>query len=195
MVPIIFLKKSTSVPASSPSKSVLSSFFQPNTLQAEKLYSAALKMITGKKKHVMDLYAGTATLGIAMSSIAQRVTAIELNPHACFDAKTNQELNGIDNLEIVCGDVGKKLEELQQRPDFIPPDLVIVDPPRTGLDALAIAHLKALRPKEILYVSCNYLTQSANIEELVSAGYTLSQLQPVDQFPHTPHVENIAYLT
>ncbi len=172
-----------------------SSFFQPNTLQAEKLYSAALKMITGKKKHVMDLYAGTATLGIAMSSIAQRVTAIELNPHACFDAKTNQELNGIDNLEIVCGDVGKKLEELQQRPDFIPPDLVIVDPPRTGLDALAIAHLKALRPKEILYVSCNYLTQSANIEELVSAGYTLSQLQPVDQFPHTPHVENIAYLT
>jgi 23S rRNA (uracil1939-C5)-methyltransferase len=170
------------------------SFFQPNTFQAEQLYSAALKMVGFPKKHVLDLYAGTATLGLAMAAFSEKVTAIEINPHACFDAEANKELNGLKNVEILCGDVGKKLAELQQRSDFGLPDLVIVDPPRTGLDEQALAHLKALRPKEILYVSCNPETQSSNIQNLVAEGYQLVALQPVDQFPHTPHIELIALL-
>ena len=96
------------------------SFFQPNTFQAEKLYSEALKMVQFPKKHVFDLYAGTATLGMAMAARAEKVTAIEINPHACFDAGSNKELNQLSNLEILCGDVGKKLEELRKG-DFIPP--------------------------------------------------------------------------
>ncbi len=171
------------------------SFFQPNTYQAEKLYSLALNMVSFPKKHALDLYAGTATLGMAMAARAQKVTAIELNPHACFDAKSNQELNGFTNLEILCGDVGKKLAELKSRSDFIDPDLIVVDPPRTGLDSNALAHLKALLPQEILYISYNPETQLINIQELVSSGYRLSKMQPVDQFPHTPHIENIALLT
>lgn len=170
------------------------SFFQPNTAQAEKLYSAALNMVCFPKKHVLDLYAGTATLGMAMAAKAEKVTAIEINPHACFDAESNKELNGFSNLEILCGDVGKKLEELRLRSDFIPPDLVVVDPPRMGLDATALEHLKALKAEEILYVSCNPESQAANIQELVAAGYRLVKLQSVDQFPHTPHIENIALL-
>ncbi len=124
----------------------------------------------------------------------KKVTAIEINPHACFDAESNKELNGFSNLEILCGDVGKKLEELRQRSDFIPPDLVVVDPPRTGLDAAALEHLKGLKADEILYVSCNPQSQATNIQELIAAGYRLVKLQSVDQFPHTPHIENIALL-
>ncbi len=170
------------------------SFFQPNTLQAEKLYSAALKLISFPKKHVLDLYAGTATLGMAMAAVAEKVTSIEINPHACFDAESNKELNQFSNLEVLCGDVGQKLDSLRKRPDFTPPDLVVIDPPRTGLDAAAIAHLKALMPEEILYISCNPQTQADNIQELILAGYRLVKLQPLDQFPHTPHIENIALL-
>ena len=136
---------------------------------------------------MLDLYAGTATLGMALASRAEKVTAIEINPHACFDAEVNKELNRISNVEIVCGDVGKKLGELN-----VQPDLVVVDPPRTGLDGNAIAHLKKLQPDEILYVACNHETQAANIQEM--SGYRLAVLQPVDQFPHTPHIENIALL-
>ena len=170
------------------------SFFQPNTLQAEKLYSLALNRISFPKRHVLDLYSGTATLAMAMASRAEKVTAIEINPHACCDAESNRELNQLNNLEIICGDVGLKLRELQQRPDFTPPDLVVVDPPRTGLDATAMSHLKALGPEEILYISCNFKTQALNIQELASFGYRLVQMQPIDQFPHTPHIENIAFL-
>lgn len=170
------------------------SFFQPNTFQAEKLYSAALNMVSFPKKHVLDLYAGTATLGMAIAAKAERVTAIELNPHACFDAEVNKALNQFSNLEILCGDVGKMLDELRKRSDFIPPDLVVVDPPRSGLDPAALDQLKALLPQEILYVSCNPKTQAANIQELVEAGYRLVKLQCVDQFAHTPHIENIALL-
>ncbi len=171
-----------------------SSFFQPNTFQAEKLYSAGLAMVSFPKKHVLDLYAGTATLGVAAARFAEKVTAIELNPYACFDAQSNKESNLCSNLEIVCGDVGQKLLELRQRFDFAPPDLVIVDPPRTGLAPSAIEHLKTLASEEILYISCNVETQAVNIQELILAGYRLAKLQVVDQFPHTPHIENIALL-
>ncbi len=170
------------------------SFFQPNTFQAEKLYSEALKMVTFPKKHVMDLYAGTATLAMAMAPHAEKVTAIELNPHACFDAESNKALNQLENVHILCGDVGKKLEELQQCSDFIFPDLIVVDPPRTGLDAKALEHFKVLQPEEILYISCNPETQASNIQEICKMGYRLVCIQPMDLFPHTLHIENIALL-
>ncbi len=172
-----------------------SSFFQPNTEQAERLYNAAAEMIPEPLEHILDLYAGTATFAIAFARKAKRVTAIELNPYAVYDGESNAELNGIANLTLHCGDVGKKLEELRLEGTFQAPDLVIVDPPRTGLDARAIAHLRALSPKKILYVSCHPATQVENIHQLIAEGaYRLTVLQPVDQFPHTLHLENIAVL-
>ncbi len=171
-----------------------SSFFQPNTYQAEKLYAEALKMIQGTKAHIMDLYAGIGTLGLICAQKAKRVTAIELNPYAVYDGEVNTEINGIDHCAMVRGDVGTVLESMQQKEDFVIPDLVIVDPPRTGLDGAAIGHLIGLGPKEIIYISCNPATQAANCEELVKAGYRVEAVQPVDQFPHTIHVETIALL-
>lgn len=166
------------------------SFFQPNTAQAEVLYSTALDLVSWPKRHVLDLYAGAATLGMAMAARADKVTSIELNPYACCDAEINKELNGVDNIEIICGDVGKELERLQT-----PIDLVVIDPPRVGLSAEAHRCLISLKPPEILYISCNPQSQAKDIEALLACGYRLQIVQPVDSFPHTPHIENIALLT
>lgn len=167
-----------------------SSFFQPNTKQAGVLYSRALQMVQNLKgSTVFDLYCGTATIGLALATVAKEVIGIELNRHAILDAEVNKELNSVTNLTLYHGDVGKVLEEIPQRPD-----LVIVDPPRAGLDERALKNLIALGAPEILYLSCYPPSQAANIVELAKAGYRLVQIQPVDQFPHTMHVENIAYL-
>lgn len=164
------------------------SFFQPNTEQAEVLYNTALRMCGNhSRKQIFDLYAGTATLGMAFSPLASEVISIELNPHAVFDARMNAELNQISNLKVICADVGKSLTAVKERPD-----LVLVDPPRAGLDQVAIEALLRLAPKEILYISCNPTSQAANIKELT--GYEPISVQPVDQFPHTPHIENIVLL-
>ncbi len=163
------------------------SFFQPSTAQAEVLYSTALSLLDPSSSDtVYDLYCGTATLGMAISSQVKKVVAIELNPHAVFDAGISCELNQITNVEILCGDVGKLLSTLP------PPDIAIVDPPRAGLSDLALLNLIRLKPRKILYISCNPQTQAQNIAAL--SPYRLTHLQPVDQFPHTPHIENIAIL-
>jgi tRNA/tmRNA/rRNA uracil-C5-methylase (TrmA/RlmC/RlmD family) len=117
-----------------------------------------------------------------------------LNPYAVFDAESNKELNGSQTYQMHRGDVGQVLQALRQKEGFVPPDLVIVDPPRTGLDAAALRHIKEIGPKEIIYISCNPATQAVNIQELLQEGYIVQALQPVDQFPHTIHVETIALL-
>ncbi len=168
------------------------SFFQPNTLAAEKLYDTALSFLPSCGI-VYDLYCGTGTLGMAASSRAQQVIGIELSPEAVIDAQENLVRNGIGNMTLHQGDVGKMITHLLSKP-FIRPEAVIVDPPRAGLDSLALHHLKNLLPKTILYISCNPLTQADNVRELQKAGYKIKKLQPIDQFPHTYHIENIAVL-
>lgn len=164
------------------------SFFQPNTLQAEKLYSAGLNMLQLEGALVFDLYCGSGLLGLAAAKRAKEVIGIELNHHAVFDAGWNKEVNQVENFTIYQGDVGQVLEEKKLEK----PDCIIVDPPRVGLDDKAMAHILKLLPKEILYISCNPKTQAINALTLAQAGYQLKVLQPVDQFPHTPHIENIA---
>ncbi|MBM3208529.1 MAG: class I SAM-dependent RNA methyltransferase, partial [Chlamydiae bacterium] len=169
-------------------------FFQPNTRQAELLYNKAIMMAgTGSLRHVLDLYAGTSTLGILFSSKAEKVTSIEINPHATFDAEVNKEWNDVENLHVKKGDVAQILAELRKDPLFNS-DVVVVDPPRAGLDANAINHIVELAPEKIIYISCNPKTQADNVRVLVERGYQLAQIQPVDQFPHTTHVENICLL-
>ena len=169
------------------------SFFQPNSKQAEKLYALALDIAAVSNKDIVyDLYAGTGTLGMIFAKLVKKVISIELNAHAVCDAKENIKLNDIDNIEVLQGDVGKVLTETK---DLSKPDLVVVDPPRAGLDAVAMQNIKKLLPKKILYISCNPYTQIENVNEMCSFGYKLKILQPVDQFPHTYHIENIAYLT
>ena len=166
------------------------SFFQPNPLQAEKLYTQALKLADPRPTDtIFDLYCGTGTLGITFAPYVKKVIGIELSPYAICDAKVNIKENNFSNIILHQGEVGAVLSHLN-----LSADLVIIDPPRSGLDPTAIKHLIRLAPKKILYISCNPLTQSQNISELISKGYTLKTLQPVDQFPHTYHLENIAVL-
>ncbi len=169
------------------------SFFQPNTLAAEKLYDTAISMLPSSSV-VYDLYCGTGTLGMAASARARQVVGIELSPESVIDAQENLHRNGISNMTIHQGDVGQVITQLMASPDFLRPDAIIVDPPRAGLDPLALHHLKTLLPKTIIYISCNPLTQAENVQELLKVGYQLKRLQPLDQFPHTYHIENIALL-
>lgn len=162
-----------------------SSFFQPNTLQAEKLYDTALSFLD-ETDLVYDLYCGTGTLAMGASKRARHVVGVELSPEAVIDAEENALRNQVKNVTFHQGDVGQVLSKLNQRPD-----VVLVDPPRAGLDPLALQNLKNLMPRKIIYISCNPLTQAANIREL---GYQIKKLQPVDQFPHTYHIENVALL-
>lgn len=172
-----------------------SAFFQPNTQQAEKLYSLALQMINIPAEGIVyDLYCGTSTLGICAAHQAKAVVGIEISPESVVDGRENIKLNGLGNITLIQGDVGKVLAE-RHKENHPLPDLVMVDPPRVGLDAKAIEHILHLKAPQLLYISCNPTTQSANLEVLMSGGYRLRAVQPVDQFPQTLHIENIAILT
>lgn len=170
-------------------------FFQPNTLQAERLYSKALEIAGLRKRNlILDLYAGTATLGMIFSSFAEKVIAIELNPYAVFDAEANRELNQVNNLEVFKGDVSKVLKELKDKDPSFKPDLMLLDPPRTGLFPEAIEEVISLAPSEILYISCAPEKQARDCLLFKQAGYEIVSIQPLDQFPQTVHIENIVLL-
>ncbi|MCH9612907.1 MAG: 23S rRNA (uracil-C(5))-methyltransferase RlmCD [Chlamydiia bacterium] len=168
-----------------------SSFFQPNTKQAQLLYTRAKELLDiPPNAYILDLYCGTGSIGIAMADRARQVLGIEINPYAVWDAKASCEINQIENVETICGDVALLLKEKS----LLDPDIVIVDPPRAGLGPKAANQILQLAPKKILYISCKPESQADDLELLLAGPYRLSHLQPVDQFPHTPHLENIAIL-
>lgn len=161
------------------------SFFQPNTVQAERLCRIALKDVHDESCF-LDLYCGTATLGILAASRARQVFGVEVVPEAVEDARFNQELNGIAHMTLLEGQVEHMLAGLPQ------PSTIIVDPPRVGLTPKALSQLLSLQAKKIIYISCNPESQKKNIDQM--EGYEVRKVQPVDQFPHTRHVENIVFL-
>lgn len=164
------------------------SFFQPNTLQSEILYRRALDLAElSSEETLFDLYCGTGTIGLFAAPYVKKVVGIELNKDAVDDGRFNISVNGISNMEIFEGDIASFA--FDERPDG-----VVVDPPRSGLSPQALVNLLFLKPKKIIYISCNPKTQLANVQELVKNGYKITAIQPVDQFPHTPHIENIIAL-
>lgn len=170
------------------------SFFQPNTKQAELFYSRALQLARINKDSVVyDLYCGTGTLGICCSRVAKQVVGIELSSEAAADAVINMQLNACDNMVVYAGDVKQLLS--QKKAELPAPDIVLIDPPRSGLDSGALQLLLDLNPPTILSISCNPQTQALNIADLVKHGYEIEVVQPVDQFPQTMHLENIVRLT
>lgn len=166
-------------------------FFQPNTLQSQELYKIALNFadLSGKET-VYDLYCGIGTISLLAAHKAAFVYGIELNEPAILNAKSNMELNNIKNVEFVIGDVGKNLS-------FIPkkPDVVIIDPPRSGLNPDVVDHISSLKPGKIVYVSCNPTTLARDLSLFAKTGYNLIQVQPVDMFPQTYHIECVALLS
>lgn len=169
-------------------------FFQPNTQQAEKLYTRVLEMVRPSSNDlVYDLYCGTGTLGISFAKHVKEVVGIELSPESVLDARENIKRNHLSNITIQQGDVAKVLSLLLED-DNNKPDIVIVDPPRAGLDEKAIQQLIEINAPKIAYISCNPATQAKNLGGLIEAGYWVQEVQPVDQFPQTVHVENIVVL-
>ncbi len=170
------------------------SFYQTNTDQAYHLYCVAREFaqLTGQET-VYDLYTGTGTIANFVARRAKRVIGIEYVPEAIEDAKVNADINGIDNTLFFAGDMKDILTD-----DFIGehgrPDVVITDPPRAGMHPDVVATILRAHPRRIVYVSCNPATQARDLA-LLDAKYRVERVQPVDMFPHTPHVENVVLLT
>ena len=170
------------------------SFYQTNTEQAYHLYSVAREFagLTGNEL-VYDLYTGTGTIANFVAKRAKKVIGIEYVPEAIEDAKVNSQLNGIDNTLFFAGDMKDILNDefIQQ---YGRPDVIITDPPRAGMHPDVVKTILRAAPQRIVYVSCNPATQARDLQEL-DAAYRVAEVQPVDMFPHTPHVENVVLLT
>ena len=169
------------------------SFYQTNTDQAYHLYCVArsFAQLTGGEL-VYDLYTGTGTIANFVAHQAKQVIGIEYVPEAIEDAKENSHVNGINNTLFYAGDMKDILTD-----DFIQghgqPDVIITDPPRAGMHADVVKVILNASPKRIVYVSCNPATQARDLQ-LMNADYKVAAVQPVDMFPHTPHVENVVLL-
>lgn len=170
------------------------SFWQTNTLQAQRLYSIAREFaaLTGTQT-VYDLYTGTGSIAQFVSGQAAKVIGIEYVPEAIQDAKANARANGITNCEFYAGDMRKILtgEFVSQHGR---PDVIILDPPRSGIHPDVAKVILAASPSRIVYVSCNPASQARDLA-LLSGEYSITRVQPVDMFPHTQHVENVCALT
>lgn len=169
------------------------SFYQTNTEQAYHLYSVARELADLKGEElVYDLYTGTGTIANFVAKKARKVIGIEYVPEAIEDAKTNSEINHIDNTLFYAGDMKDILTD-----DFIAkhgrPDVIITDPPRAGMHPDVVKTILRAAPKRIVYVSCNPATQARDLQDFDEA-YKVVAVQPVDMFPHTPHVENVVLL-
>ncbi len=169
------------------------SFYQTNPEQAHELYKIVrnLASLTGNE-NVYDLYTGTGTIANFIARSAKKVTGIEFIPEVIDNAKVNSRINGIENTRFYAGDIKDVLtREFMEENDR--PDVVVLDPPRAGVHQNVIDALLFALPARIVYVSCNPATQARDID-LLSGYYKVTRVQPVDMFPHTYHVENVALL-
>lgn len=170
------------------------SFYQVNRTQAEKLYTIAENYAELKGNEVLiDLYCGTGTIGLTMADKCKKLIGVEIIEDAVEDAKYNAEINGIKNAEFVCGDAKFAAEKLSR--DGIKPDVIIVDPPRKGLDSELIATIAEMNPERVVYVSCDSETLARDLKLFTENNYSVKEITPVDLFSRTPHIENVCLLT
>ena len=169
------------------------SFYQVNPIQAERLYQIGVDaaQIT-KQDIVFDLYCGIGTISLFMARFAKSVYGIELVEEAVYAARENALINKIDNAQFIAGDVEKILDDLINEQKIIP-DIVMVDPPRKGLDRSSIDNILRISPKRLVYISCNPATLVRDLSALEGL-YEINRLKPVDMFPFTSHVECVAVL-
>ena len=171
------------------------SFFQTNTKQAEKLYSKIINEsdLNGSEV-VYDLYCGTGTIGISMAKYVKVVYGFEINKTAINDAKINAKINNIKNAYFFKGDLQNIFRVNLATKKIEKPNIIIIDPPRAGMHKKTIQDIIKKNPKKIIYISCNPSTQARDVKEFCDNNYNLKKILPIDMFPHTPHVENIAVL-
>ena len=169
------------------------SFYQVNHHQAQRLYDAAISQAEITKNDlVLDLYCGVGTITLAMAKAAGKVIGVEVVEQAVKDAKENALRNGIENAEFFCGDAGKAALDLEEK--GIRPDVIVVDPPRKGLNADTIEALDRMSPRRIVYVSCDPATLARDVALLKERGFVLKNAQASDLFPRCAHIESIVCL-
>lgn len=168
------------------------SFYQVNSMQAQRLYKKAAEY-AAESKILLDLYCGTGTIGLSMAKSAEKIIGVEIVESAVKNAKRNAAANGIENAEFICGDAASAAKELKKR--GLLPDTVILDPPRKGcspelLDTVA----DGMKPEKIVYISCDCATCARDCEILSRYGYRVAEITPFDLFPRTAHVECVAQI-
>ncbi|MBN1833559.1 MAG: 23S rRNA (uracil(1939)-C(5))-methyltransferase RlmD [Deltaproteobacteria bacterium] len=165
------------------------SFFQTNAIGAETLYEKvrAFAGLNGTEM-VLDLYSGTGTIPIFLSKQAETIIGMEISESAVLDAKRNCASNEVRNCRFICGDIRERLSELRMKPEVL-----IIDPPRAGIHRDLLAKIMALGTEKIIYVSCNPATMARDLAQM-RQGYHIAEIQPVDMFPQTFHIEAIAKL-
>ena len=167
------------------------SFFQTNSLGAEKLYSITREFAGDvDDKIVFDLYSGTGTIAQIMGTVAKKVIGIEIVEEAVEMAKENAKLNGLDNVDFIAGDVLKAVDDLQETPD-----LIVIDPPRDGIHPKAINKIIDFNPKAFVYVSCNPVTLARDLKVFLERGYKVEKAKLMDMFPRTVHVECVVLMS
>lgn len=170
------------------------SFYQVNPIQAEKLYNIGVEGANITKDDVVfDLYCGIGTISLFMAKNAKKVYGIEIVEEAIEAAKENAKMNGVENTEFIAGDVEEILDELINE-RAITPDIVMVDPPRKGLDNKSIDNILRIKPKRLVYISCNPATLVRDLAKLED-DFEIDFIKPVDMFPFTYHVETVSVLT
>lgn len=170
------------------------SFYQVNPVQTKVLYEKALQYagLHGTET-VWDLYCGIGTISLFLARQAGKVYGVEIVPQAIEDARRNAALNGMENVEFMVGKAEEILPEKYEK-EGVSADVIVVDPPRKGCDPELIHTMLQIRPKRIVYVSCDPATLARDLKLLCAGGYKLQKVQPVDQFPHSVHVENVCLL-
>ena len=167
------------------------SFFQTNTFGAEKLYSIVRDFVgEGQNDVVFDLYSGTGTIAQILSPVCNKVVGIEIVEEAVEKARENSRLNNLDNVEFIAGDVLKKIDSLDYSPN-----LIIIDPPREGINPKAIEKILDFGSETFVYVSCNPVTLCKDLKVFVERGYEIVKMKGMDMFPRTPHIETVTLLT
>ena len=170
------------------------SFYQVNHAQTQRLYRLAAQAagLTGRET-LLDLYCGTGTIGLSMAAAAGRVIGVETVAAAVEDARSNAQRNGIGNARFLCADAAAAARQLAD--EGIRPDVVMLDPPRRGCDQALIDTVSGgLAPRRVVYVSCDPATLARDLKLFSTQGYAVQRVQPVDLFPRTAHVENVALL-
>ena len=167
------------------------SFFQTNSEGAEVLYSVVRKFADEKKnKIIFDLYCGTGTIAQILSQNSEKVYGIEIVEEAIESAKENAKINNIENCEFIAGDVYKVVEQLK-----INPDLIILDPPREGINPKAIPKIVNFGAERLIYISCKASSLAKDLKAFIENGYKIEKIELVDMFPRTYHVESVCLLT
>lgn len=171
------------------------SFFQTNTKQAERLYDTARRMAQLRPADVLfDLYSGTGTIALHVADDVQEVVGVESVEAAIEDARRNAAANGVTNCTFVLGDLKDRLtKETEWLENHPRPTVMIIDPPRAGMHEKVVREVLRLAPERIVYVSCNPATQARDLR-LMAGHYRITEVQPVDMFPHSYHIENVVAL-